>query len=149
VESAALTLTGLSARQGLFEHGALRSDERVCILGPNGGVGHLAVQLARGQLAAADEPCDLVFDTVGGEVLGRALHSAGRVVSVAEEAEGASYFVVEPSRAQLGELARLADAGDLRPAIDSVFPLEEAAAAFARVAERGKRGKVVLRAADD
>jgi NADPH:quinone reductase-like Zn-dependent oxidoreductase len=33
--------------------------------------------------------------------------------------------------------------------IDSVFPLEEAAAAFARVAERGKRGKVVLRVADD
>jgi NADPH:quinone reductase-like Zn-dependent oxidoreductase len=120
----------------------------VCILGPNGGVGHLAVQLARGQLAAADEPCDLVFDTVGGEVLGRALHSAGRVVSVAEEAEGASYFVVEPSRAQLVELARLADAGDLRPAVDSVFSLEEAGAAFDRVVERGKRGKVVLRVAD-
>jgi NADPH:quinone reductase-like Zn-dependent oxidoreductase len=55
----------------------------------------------------------------------------------------------EPSRAQLLELARLADAGALRPTIDSVFPLEEAREAFARVAERGKRGKVVLRGADD
>jgi NADPH:quinone reductase-like Zn-dependent oxidoreductase len=64
---------------------------------------------------------------------------------VAEDAEGAGYFVVEPSRAQLVELARLADAGELEPAIDSVFLLEDAGAAFARVAERGKRGKVVLR----
>jgi NADPH:quinone reductase-like Zn-dependent oxidoreductase len=47
------------------------------------------------------------------------------------------------------ELGRLADVGELEPAIDSVFPLEEAGAAFARVAQRGKRGKVVLRVADD
>jgi NADPH:quinone reductase-like Zn-dependent oxidoreductase len=33
---------------------------------------------------------------------------------------------------------------ELEPTIDSVFSLEDAAAAFARVAERGKRGKVVL-----
>jgi len=144
VESAALPLAGLSAWQGLFEHGGLREGERVRVLGATGGVGHLAVQLARDRLAVADEPSDLVFDTVGGEGLDRSVHSAGRVVSVAEEAEGATYFVVEPNAEQLVELARLADAGQLRPAIDSVFPLEEADAAFARVAERGKRGKVVL-----
>lgn len=148
VESAALPLAGLSAWQGLFDHGGLREDERVRVLGATGGVGHLAVQLARGRVADADEPCDVVFDTVGGEVLARSVHSAGRVVSVAEEAEGATYFIVEPNSAQLMELARLADGGELRPAIDSVFPLEEARAAFARVAERGKRGKVVLRVAD-
>jgi NADPH:quinone reductase-like Zn-dependent oxidoreductase len=149
VESAALPLAGLTAWQGVFDHGALREGERVRVLGASGGVGQLAVQLARGQLAAADEPCDLLFDTVGGDVLARSIRSARRVVSVAEEAEGATYFVVEPSRAQLVELARRADAGELRPAIDSVFPLEEASAAFARVAERGKRGKVVLRVTDD
>jgi NADPH:quinone reductase-like Zn-dependent oxidoreductase len=148
VESAALTLAGLSAWQGLFDHGGLREGERVRVLGTGGGVGHLAVQLARAQLAAADEPCELVFDTVGGDVLARSIGSAPRVVSVAEEAEGTAYFVVEPSRAQLVELARLADAGELRPAIDSVFPFEEAGAAFARVAARGKRGKVVLRVTD-
>jgi NADPH:quinone reductase-like Zn-dependent oxidoreductase len=148
VESAALPLAGLSAWQGLFDHGGLRKGERVRVLGATGGVGHLAVQLAHGRLAGEDEPCDLVFDTVGGEVLARSVRSSGRVVSVAEEAEGATFFVVEPNSAQLTELARLADAGQLRPAIDSVFPLEEARAAFARVAERGKRGKVVLRVAD-
>ena len=149
VESAALTLAGLSAWQGLFEHGQLREGERVRVLGSSGGVGHLAVQLAGEQLAAADERCDLVFDTVGGQAIAGSLCTGHRVVSVAEQMDGATYFVVEPSRAQLLELARLADAGALKPAIDSVFPLQEAREAFARVAERGKRGKVVLRVAID
>jgi NADPH:quinone reductase-like Zn-dependent oxidoreductase len=148
VESAALTLAGLSAWQGLFQHGALGEDERVLVLGERGGVGHLATQLARGRLGAPDEPCDLVFDTVGGDALATAVGSGARVVSVAEEAEGVNYFVVEPNGSQLIELARLANAGELQPAIDSVFPLEDAAAAFARLAERGKRGKVVLRVAE-
>jgi NADPH:quinone reductase-like Zn-dependent oxidoreductase len=144
VESAALTLTGLSAWQGLFDHGGLRDGERVRVLGASGGVGHLAVQLAGAALAGEDEQCDLVFDTVGGEALKAAVGSAPRVVSVVEETEGVTYFVVEPSRTTLEELSRRADAGQLRPAIDSVFPLDEARAAFARLSERGKRGKVVL-----
>ena len=148
-ESAALPLPGLSAWQGLFEHGRLRDGERVRVLGETGGVGHLAVQLARGRVAAALEPYDLVFDTVGGDSLVAAVRSGSRVVSVAEEAAGATYFVVEPNRGQLFELAGLAEAGELRPAIDSVFPLEEASAAFARLTARGKQGKVVLRVSDD
>ena len=75
--------------------------------------------------------------------------AAPRVVSVAAEADGVTYFVVEPTRAQLVELARLADSGKLKPAVDSVFRIEDADAAFARIAERGKRGKVVLRVADE
>jgi NADPH:quinone reductase-like Zn-dependent oxidoreductase len=149
VESAALPLAGLSAWQGIFEHGALREGESVRVLGATGGVGHLAVQLVRGQLASESGPCDLLFDTVGGDAAAQAVPSAGRVVSVAEEVEGATYFVVEPNRAQLTELARRAEAGDLRPSIDSTFGLEDADAAFARLAERGKRGKVVLRVIDD
>jgi NADPH:quinone reductase-like Zn-dependent oxidoreductase len=147
LESAAVPLPGLSAWQGLFDHGGLREGERVRVLGETGGVGHLAVQLARGQIAGADEPYDLVFDTVGGDSLVAAVRSGRRVVSIAEEAAGAVYFVVEPNRDQLVELARRADAGELRPAIDSVFPLEDAAAAFARLGERDKQGKVVLRVA--
>jgi NADPH:quinone reductase-like Zn-dependent oxidoreductase len=149
VESAALPMTGLSAWQGLFEYGNLRDGERVTVVGATGGVGHLAVQLARGQLAEEGDRSDLALDTVGGDSLLSVIESAGRVVSIAEEAEGATYFVVEPNRAQLAELGRRADAGELAPAIDSVFPLEEAEAAFVRVAERGKQGKVVLRVADD
>jgi NADPH:quinone reductase-like Zn-dependent oxidoreductase len=82
---------------------------------------------------------DLVFDTVGGE-----LPAAERVVTIAAEAPGATYFIVEPDREQLLELARLADAGELVPAVDSTYSLEQAREAFERVAERGKRGKVVL-----
>lgn len=144
VESAALTLAGLSAWQGLFDHGGLRDGERVRVLGASGGVGHLAAQLAGGALAEADGPCDLVFDTVGGDRLAAAVGSAPRVVSIAEEADGVTYFVVEPNRAELAELARRADAGELKPSIDSTFPLDEASSAFARLGERGKRGKVVL-----
>jgi NADPH:quinone reductase-like Zn-dependent oxidoreductase len=149
VQSAALPMPGLTAWQGLFEHGRLADGERVRVLGQGGGVGHLAVQLARSQLAGDGERCELIFDTVGGAALAAAVGSAPRIVSVAEEAEGVSYFIVEPNREQLLELARLADAGELEPEIDSVFKLEDAPAAFARVSERGKHGKVVLRVAHE
>ena len=148
VESATLPMTGLSAWQGIFDHGALKEGERVRVLGANGGVGHLAVQIVKGQLATDDETPDLVFDTVGGDALSDALGLGSRVVSIAEEADGATYFVVEPDRAQLVELRRRADAGEVIPAVDSVFSLEEAGAAFDRVGERGKHGKVVLRVGD-
>jgi NADPH:quinone reductase-like Zn-dependent oxidoreductase len=91
---------------------------------------------------------DLVFDTVGGDILARApalLAHGGRLVSIAEEPPGdGTYFVVEPSREQLVELARLAGSGELRVAIDSTFPLSDAAAAFERSLDPGKRGKVVV-----
>ena len=104
------------------------------------------------------EDVDLVFDTVGGDVLARStavLRKGGRLVSVAEEPPAnvgtgveATHFVVEPNRGQLVELARLADEGALRPAVDSVFALADARAAFERLTARGKNGKVVLRVAD-
>jgi NADPH:quinone reductase-like Zn-dependent oxidoreductase len=98
-------------------------------------------------------PVDLVLDTVGGEFLERApalLASGGRLVSVAAEPpEEGTYFVVEPSREQLVELARLLDSGELRVAIDSTFVLSEATAAFERSLASGKHGKVVIRVAGD
>jgi NADPH:quinone reductase-like Zn-dependent oxidoreductase len=100
------------------------------------------------------EPVDLVFDTVGGEALMRSaevLRDGGRLVAVAEEPPAelaqrvlATYFVVQPDCEQLVELATLAAEGTLRPAIDSVFPLEDARAAFDHVMGSGKRGKVVI-----
>ncbi|HMJ01211.1 MAG TPA: NADP-dependent oxidoreductase [Gaiellaceae bacterium] len=145
VQSAALPLPGLSAWQGLFDHAGLQAGERVLITGAAGGVGHLAVQLARVHGAElAEDDVDLVFDTAGGEMPVRALRPGGRLVSVAEEPAAGTYYVVEPNRMQLDELARLADAGELCPEIDSVFPLEQAQAAFERSMARGKRGKVVL-----
>lgn len=184
VESAAIPLAGLSAWQGLFDHGRLAAGERVLIHGAAGGVGSFAVQLARSRGAhvigtastggvetarglGADEVVDnatmrfeeevdlvdLVFDTAGGEVLRRSpaiLRGVGRLVSVAEEPSGEGiYFVVDPDREQLVELAGLADRGELRPLVDSVYPLSAAPEAFARSMEPGKRGKVVLRVVDE
>jgi NADPH:quinone reductase-like Zn-dependent oxidoreductase len=161
VESAALPMPGLTAWQGLFEHGGLEAGQRVLIHGCSGGVGRVAAQLAaeRGaevvEMSSAEAATvDLVFDTVGGDLLRSSealVRPGGRVVSVAEEPPeprrpdiSMSYFVVEPSREQLAELARLADSGKLEAAVDSVFPLTEARAAFERVQARGKTGKVVL-----
>jgi NADPH:quinone reductase-like Zn-dependent oxidoreductase len=188
VHSAAVPLAALSAWQGLFDHGELRAGQRVLIHGAAGGVGHFATQLARWRGAhvigttsrtnaetarrlgahevteyndmGALAPVDLVFDTVGGDVLARSpsiVKPGGRLVSVAEEppslpADAAitcSYFVVEPNRDQLIDIGRLVDSGDLRTEVDSIFPLAEARAAFARSLARGKRGKVVLRVLPD
>jgi NADPH:quinone reductase-like Zn-dependent oxidoreductase len=159
VETAAIPLAGLSAWQGLFVHGELDEGQRVLIHGAAGGVGHLAVQLARSRGAAVagtfqdiDGDVDLVFDTAGGERLERspaALRPGGRLVSIAAEPPTApgissSYFVVEPNREQLIELAKLADSGELRPKIAEVFSLADVRHAFERLADR-PRGKIVLR----
>ncbi len=141
IEAAAVPMGGLSAWQALFVHGGLERGERVLVTGASGGVGHLAVQIARaaGAEVVTEPPADLVFDTAGGD-----LPAADRVVTVAAEAPGATYFIVEPNREQLLELARLADRGELRPAVDSRFALAQAPEAFDRLAGRGKHGKVVL-----
>jgi NADPH:quinone reductase-like Zn-dependent oxidoreductase len=146
VEAAALPMGGLTAWQALFVHGRLTPGERVLVTGASGGVGHIAVQLARhaGAVVVESSPVDLVFDTRGG-----AVPAGERVVTVAEEMPGAIYFIVEPDHEQLLELRTLADAGELRPQVDSVFPLTEAPAAFERVAGRGKHGKVVLEVSPD
>jgi NADPH:quinone reductase-like Zn-dependent oxidoreductase len=157
-ECAAIPLPALAAWQGLFDHGRLGAGERVLIHGAAGAVGGYAVQLARAagadvivDPAEAADPVDLVFDTAGGERLRRSpevLRDGGRLVSVAEEPPGDGvYFVVEPNRDQLGELARRIDAGELRPAPVEVYPLEAASEAFARSLERGHGRKVVLEVA--
>jgi NADPH:quinone reductase-like Zn-dependent oxidoreductase len=151
LQAAAVPMPWLSAWQALIVHGRLQPGERVAVTGARGGVGHVAVQLARSRgalLVEAGEPCDLLFDTAGGEVLARSAGLAGRIVTVAAETPGARYFVVEPDREQLLEAARLVDAGELRPEIDSTFSLAEASSAFLRSAARGKHGKVVLRVVD-
>ncbi|NEI72488.1 zinc-binding dehydrogenase [Rhizobium lusitanum] len=47
VGAAAVPLAGITAWQGLFDHGGLRQGQRVLIHGGAGGVGHFAIQLAK------------------------------------------------------------------------------------------------------
>ena len=103
VTAAALPISGLTAWQGLFDHGCLEVGQTVLIHGAAGGVGSIAVQLAReagarivgtgraqdrdfvielGADAFVDlqsdqlegiEPVDVVFDVIGGDVFERSL----------------------------------------------------------------------------
>jgi Zinc-binding dehydrogenase len=98
----------------------------------------------RGATVVENRPVELVFDTRGGEV-----PAGERVVTIAEEMRGATYFTVEPDHEQLLELSARVDAGELHAEVDSVFPLTQALAAFERVAARGRRGKVVLEVGTD
>jgi NADPH:quinone reductase-like Zn-dependent oxidoreductase len=98
---------------------------------------------------------DVVFDTVGGETLERSwgvLKPGGRLVTVAASGERttdqrirAAYFIVEPSRTQLGEIARLINGGAVRPVVGAVFPLADARQAYEHTP---RHGKVVLRVVD-
>lgn len=57
VQAAAVPLAGLTAWQGLFDHGGLEAGQRVLIHGAAGGVGHFAVQFARTRGATVIATC--------------------------------------------------------------------------------------------
>ena len=143
--------TPLAARHGAYVTAttSARGVERARELGADVVIEHTA-----GPWDADIEPVDLVFDTAAasGRPFPRRAGEGGRLVSVAEEPPQASgvtsvYFVVEPNRRHLEQIAALLDGGRARPAIDSVFPLEQAASAFERSMAADKRGKVVLEVA--
>jgi NADPH:quinone reductase-like Zn-dependent oxidoreductase len=58
-----------------------------------------------------------------------------------------SFLFMRADGAQLAEIAKLVDAGTIRPVIDSVFGFAETPAAMARVASGRARGKVVIQVA--
>ena len=91
---------------------------------------------------------DVVFDTVGGDTLDRSwdvLKPGGRLVTIAASSEEtpaertrAAFFIVEPNRTQLAEIARQIDAGEVRPVVGGVFPLAQGREAYAAKPPRGK-----------
>ena len=121
----------------------------------------LATQLGADHFVALDKErledaagrADLVFDTIGGEVLAGSpalLRPGGTLVSVAAPPPASQddtrtvFFIQESSRAQLIELARLVDEGHLRPQVGAVYQLTEAAEAFRAKAAGGIPGRIVL-----
>lgn len=110
------------------------------------------------EAARRDSPegFDLVLDAVGGDTLARShelVRPGGRLVSIVEQpdagraSEGAfsTHFVVaRPDAGQLGRLARLVDEQRLRPHVQRIYRLAEAAEAQREVAAGHVRGKLVL-----
>ncbi|WP_374778556.1 NADP-dependent oxidoreductase [Streptomyces sp. NBC_01310] len=99
---------------------------------------------------------DLVFDVIGGEILERStalVRAGGTLVTVAmppkvHPRDGrAVFFVVEPDRTQLADLAQRLRDGRLKPIVGAVRPLAEAPAALAP--DRRPTGKTIIRVTED
>ncbi|WCD94224.1 NADP-dependent oxidoreductase [Streptomyces sp. HUAS 31] len=179
---ASLPISGLTAWQGLFQHGRLQAGQSVLVHGAAGGVGSVVTQLAReagahvigtGRAAHRETALDfgaqefvdlekdklediggvnLVFDVFGGDVARQSaglVQDGGTLVTIAgppevRPADGLAIdFVVEPDRAQLGEIVQRVRDGRLRTNIGTVSSLDNAVAAF-NPTERVK-GKTIIR----
>jgi NADPH:quinone reductase-like Zn-dependent oxidoreductase len=113
------------------------------------------LDLQSDQLEDAGE-VDVVFDVIGGNVLDRSaalVRTGGTLVTIAtppmvQPRDGrAVFFVVEPDRARLADLAQRLRDGRLKPIIGAVRTLREAPSAFAP----GRRtpGKTIIRVTED
>ncbi|MFF1926527.1 NADP-dependent oxidoreductase [Streptomyces sp. NPDC058221] len=186
VTAAALPISGLTAWQALFDHAHLTTGQSVLIHGAAGGVGSIAVQLARGVGARvigtgrADDrdtalglgadtfvdlqagsledigEVDVVFDVIGGSILEQStklVRPGGTLVTIAEPVtvhprDGrAVFFVVEPDRGRLADLAQRLRDGRLKPVVGAVRPLAETAAAFAP--DKRTPGKTIIRVTEN
>jgi len=188
IRAAALPLAAVTAWQALFDAGQLVSGQRMLIHGGSGGVGHVAVQLAKWKGAyvfatastknqellrelGVDEPIDytkqkfedvardvdLVLDLIGGETQERSwsvLKKGGVLLSLVqppsvEKAKAlgvhAAFVAGHPSGAQLAEIAKLIDSGELKPVIDRILPLSEVRRAHKLSQSGHTHGKIVLR----
>ncbi|MFI8075254.1 NADP-dependent oxidoreductase [Streptomyces sp. NPDC086033] len=99
---------------------------------------------------------DVVFDVIGGDILDRSaalVRPGGTLVSIAHQPtvrpdDGqAVFFVVEPGRVRLADLARRLRDGRLRVRVGAVRSLADAAAAFA--SRERVPGRTIIRVAED
>ena len=101
---------------------------------------------------------DLLLDCAGGQTRDQAIgavRDGGRVISIILQGLPAKLergiigesFAAHGGRPRLEALGRLVDAGQLRPQIEAVLPLEQAREALRRVAGQHTRGKIVLQIA--
>ena len=199
-EAAALPVSGTTALEAARDRGRIQPGQRVLVTGASGGVGSLAVQIARAMGAEVTGVCsttkadlvrslgaahvvdytredftrsgvryDVILDIAGNRRLRdlrRALTPKGRLVIVGGEGgdritggvhrqlralllspfvgQSLTTFISSEAGEDLVELARLADAGQLRPAVDRTWSLGEAADAMRHLQDGHVRGKTVL-----
>jgi NADPH:quinone reductase-like Zn-dependent oxidoreductase len=183
IQAAALPVAALTAWQAIFDTAHLDAGQKILIHAAAGGVGSIAVQLAKAKGAyiigtasarnvefiralGVDEAIDyqatpfedvvsdvdVVLDTMGGETQERSLKvlkPGGILVSIVSpppESAGVRVAIayVQPSAAQLDEIATLIDSGQLKPCVETVLPLSEVAKAH-QLSQSGRtRGKIVL-----
>lgn len=211
LEAAALPLVSLTAYEALHHHCRIQPNQTVLIHAGAGGVGHVAIQLAKlvgcrviatagrkesidfcREMLKADEvidynstdfveeaarltdgrKCEVVFDTVGGETFIRSLDCVavnGRIVTIlpvdsSKATEklfriGATLHYefmgiptalgVNPGVQNeiLTTVARLVDAGHLKPNVSQVFPLDDLAKAHEQQETGRTIGKIGIRVA--
>jgi NADPH:quinone reductase-like Zn-dependent oxidoreductase len=188
IQSAALPHVTLTAWQALYVLADLQPGQTVLIHGAAGGVGHIAVQLAKLRGAKVigtasmnrsllDELCvdqiidytttpfenlvhdvDVVLDTIGGDTLQRSwstLKPGGILVSTVEQpseeiaaAHGVRQAMVvsaPPIAETLAEVARMVDAGQIKPVVSNVLSLPEIQTAHQIIEGKHARGKIVLK----
>jgi len=213
-EAAALPLVALTAWQALVERARVKPGQRVLIHAGSGGVGTVAIQLAKhlgATVATTAGPdnvdlvrslgadvvidyrkddfakrlsgYDVVLNSLGPDVLEKSLSvfkPGGKLISISGPPDPAfareiganwivrqllrllsfkirrkakkqgvdySFLFMRADGAQLAEIAKLVDAGAIRPVIDRVFDFDETPAALDRVESGRSRGKVVIRIA--
>jgi NADPH:quinone reductase-like Zn-dependent oxidoreductase len=169
---ASLPISGLTAWQGLFQHGRLQAGQSVLAHGAAGAVGTMVTQLAReagayviGTGRAADRQkaldfgahefvdlendaledigrVDLVFDVIGGEVQKRSA-ALVKAGGTLVSIVGPVDFVVETDRAQLVEIVQRVRDGRLRTNIGATVSLDDAVAALNSTERR--KGKTIIR----
>lgn len=179
-------VAGLSAYIPLVEVAQVRTGERVLIHAGAGGVGGLAIQIAKlrgAEVVATCGPdnldyvrslgaavvidytaedfrtragaCDVVFDTIGGEVHERSfdvLKSGGRLVYLAaapvKPPPRADVTVtaarIVPTPARLSALLAWAAGRRVKPQVGQTFPLADAPLGYALSQAGHARGKIVL-----
>ena len=216
VEAAALPLVSLTAWQALVERAQVKPRQKVLIQAGSGGVGTVAIQLAKhlgasvattsggdniglvrslGADIAIDyrkddfakrlSGYDVVLHSLGADMLEKSLSvlkPGGKLISISGPPDPAfareiganwvvrqllrllslkvrrramklgvdySFLFMRADGAQLAEVAKLVDAGAIRPVIDQVFAFDETPAAMDRVASGRSRGKVVIQVSGD
>jgi NADPH:quinone reductase-like Zn-dependent oxidoreductase len=121
----------------------------------------VAIDYTKQKFEDAAKDVDAVLDPVGKDTLARSygvVKKGGIVMSLVaptdpielKKREIRGVFIsVQPDAEDLGEIARLIDAGKIKPIVTKILPLSDAIAAQEQAATHHTRGKVVLKIADE